>query len=208
MVDGAATLGAMVYGMRAAGEWSRQRGANMLDSGAHFYDTYRCADGQYVLVAGNGDSIFRRLMAAIGRDELGALSTGLNQMLERLIGRQNVLTFLQADRFVSHAVATVDNLARPHAPVTVWPVSPTPQRFTTLKAADGASETIHPDNAARYTPFVRFVEAVDSAQAVALYRRLYPLFQAAYEELGFPGLHLAGSLVATAAGIASVRAFA
>ena len=35
-------------------------------------NAYRCKDGGYVLVAGNGDSIFRRLMAAIGRPELGA----------------------------------------------------------------------------------------------------------------------------------------
>jgi crotonobetainyl-CoA:carnitine CoA-transferase CaiB-like acyl-CoA transferase len=33
-------------------------------------NAYRCADGAYVLVAGNGDSIFRRLMGAIGRDDL------------------------------------------------------------------------------------------------------------------------------------------
>ena len=35
-------------------------------------NAYRCADGSYVLVAGNGDSIFRRLMAAIGRPDLAA----------------------------------------------------------------------------------------------------------------------------------------
>jgi len=35
-------------------------------------NAYRCRDGSYVLVAGNGDSIFRRLMAAIGRPELGS----------------------------------------------------------------------------------------------------------------------------------------
>jgi alpha-methylacyl-CoA racemase len=48
MTDGAALLGAMVYGFRAYGAWSGQRGANMLDGGAHFYDTYACADGKFI----------------------------------------------------------------------------------------------------------------------------------------------------------------
>lgn len=112
-----------------------------------------------------------------------------------LLGRDQVLTWLLTEGFVRRAVATVDNLPRELAPVMVWPVKPTPGRFTTGKAADGTSETIHADNAARYTPFVRFIEAVDSAQAVAVYRRLYPLFQQAYEELGFPGRYFNDRLV-------------
>src|SRR3546814_15215978 len=35
-------------------------------------NTYRCGDGHYVVIAGNGDAIFKRLMHAIGRDDLGA----------------------------------------------------------------------------------------------------------------------------------------
>ncbi len=34
-------------------------------------NAYRCRDGGYALIAGNGDSIFRRLMGCIGRDDLG-----------------------------------------------------------------------------------------------------------------------------------------
>ncbi|WP_298431210.1 CaiB/BaiF CoA-transferase family protein [Ottowia sp.] len=50
MTDGAALLSAMMYGMKAAGEWSNRRGENMLDTGSHFYDTYACADGRYVAI--------------------------------------------------------------------------------------------------------------------------------------------------------------
>lgn len=127
--------------------------------------------------------------AKAGAEPLPALADAgprVRQMLERLLGRQNVLTFLQPDRFVTHAVATVDNLAREHAPVTVWPVNPTPQRFATLRQS-GNGDTIHPDNSRRYQPLVGLIESVDSAQAVSLYRSHYPLFQKAYEELGFPG---------------------
>jgi len=50
MSDGAALLSAMMYGMKAQGAWSNQRGENLLDGGAHFYDTYACADGKYVAI--------------------------------------------------------------------------------------------------------------------------------------------------------------
>lgn len=50
MSDGAASLLAMFYGMRAAGFWSDDRGANMLDGGAHYYDSYECADGKFVSI--------------------------------------------------------------------------------------------------------------------------------------------------------------
>ncbi len=118
----------------------------------------------------------------------------VSAVLSDLLGRKNVLSFLQLDGFVRRAVATVDNLARSQAPVMVWPVNPTPQRFTTQRGENGV-ETIHPDNSQRYLPLVLMIEAVDTGKAVNLYRRLYPLFQQAYEELGFPGRYFNDRLV-------------
>lgn len=51
MVDGVSTLMAMTWALRGAGSWSDERGSNLLDGGAPFYDTYRCADGGYLAVA-------------------------------------------------------------------------------------------------------------------------------------------------------------
>ncbi len=48
MSDGAASLMTMFYGFRASGMWSEKRYDNMLDGGAHFYDTYETSDGKYV----------------------------------------------------------------------------------------------------------------------------------------------------------------
>jgi alpha-methylacyl-CoA racemase len=48
MVDGAALLAAMFHGMRASGDWSDDRGTNLLDGGAYFYEVYETADGLYV----------------------------------------------------------------------------------------------------------------------------------------------------------------
>jgi len=48
MVDGAALLMSMFWGMRHVGMWNETRGTNLLDTGAHFYEVYECADGKYV----------------------------------------------------------------------------------------------------------------------------------------------------------------
>jgi Protein of unknown function (DUF3014) len=112
-----------------------------------------------------------------------------------LVPRNDVLKFLQLDKFATRVVATVDNLARPHAAPMLWPVTLTPGRFTTSQAG-AASTTISPSNSQRYTPLVRFIESVDTTKAVALYVGAYPLFQQAYEELGYPGRYFNDRLVA------------
>jgi alpha-methylacyl-CoA racemase len=50
MSDGAALIGALTYGLRAAGAWSEEREANLLDGGEPFYGVYRCLDGKFLSV--------------------------------------------------------------------------------------------------------------------------------------------------------------
>ena len=69
MTDGAALLGAMMYGLRAHGSWSDQRGANMLDGGAHFYDTYACADGKFVSIGAIEPQFYALLLKLAGIDD-------------------------------------------------------------------------------------------------------------------------------------------
>jgi len=102
--------------------------------------------------------------------------------LTELLGRSALLV---ADDFPRRFVATVDNLGRAHAPPLMWPVTPTAGRFA-VQEADG-STVIAAENGARYTPFVLLAEGLDAAAAVKLYTRMYPLLQAAYRELGYPG---------------------
>jgi hypothetical protein len=125
---------------------------------------------------------------------LGDSDALLSEQLAVLLGRQNLLGFLQLDGFVRRVVATVDNLPRSQASAKRWPVNPTPQRFLTHPGSDG-SQTIAPENSPRYQPLVQLIESVDSAKAVALYRSLYPLFQSAYQELGFPDRYFNDRLV-------------
>jgi hypothetical protein len=119
----------------------------------------------------------------------------VKQRVTELLGTKNVLAHLQIDDFVRRVVATVDNLPRPLAPPIKWPVNQTPGRFAVEPGKDGS--VIAPANAARYAPFVAMVESVDSSRAVALYRQLYPLFQSAYESLGYPVNYFNDRLVAT-----------
>lgn len=135
--------------------------------------------------------------AAVQPTPLPALAEAdalVRELITSVITSKDVTTFLQMDGFIRRVVATVDNLPREQAPLMVWPVYPTPQRFSTQRTDTGV-ENIHPDNSLRYAPLVQLIDAVDTAQAVAVYRRLYPLFQQAYEELGFPGRYFNDRLV-------------
>lgn len=69
MTDGSALLSAMMYGMKASGQWSNLRGENMLDGGAHFYDTYACADGKYVALGAIEPKFYAVLRERCGIDD-------------------------------------------------------------------------------------------------------------------------------------------
>ena len=110
---------------------------------------------------------------------------GVGAALAALVGPQAARSLLISDGFVRRFVVTVDNLGRDHAPPRLWPVQPVAGRFQVIER-DGRSY-VNPDNAARYTPWVLLAEQIDPGAAVALYGRMLPLLQEAYEELGYPG---------------------
>ncbi|MFF2392425.1 CaiB/BaiF CoA transferase family protein [Nocardia sp. NPDC058114] len=68
MVDGVAVLTAKLQGLRAAGLYSDEPGTNFLDSGAPFYDTYRCADGRYLAVGALEPDFYREFLTKLGVD--------------------------------------------------------------------------------------------------------------------------------------------
>jgi alpha-methylacyl-CoA racemase len=68
MVDGSALLNAFLYGMHAMGQWGDERGRNLLDTGAPFYDTYETADGGWVSVGSIEPKFFRNLVSGLGLD--------------------------------------------------------------------------------------------------------------------------------------------
>ena len=68
MTDGSALLLAAVVGMHGSGVWNDERGSNMLDSGAPFYDTYECSDGKYVSVGSLEPQFYALLRKKAGLD--------------------------------------------------------------------------------------------------------------------------------------------
>jgi alpha-methylacyl-CoA racemase len=71
MVDGSALLTSFLYGMRAAGSWQDQRGSNLLDGGAPFYDTYATSDGEYVAVGALEPQFYAALLRGLGLADAG-----------------------------------------------------------------------------------------------------------------------------------------
>ncbi|WP_017667778.1 CaiB/BaiF CoA-transferase family protein [Sandarakinorhabdus sp. AAP62] len=66
MTDGAAALMAMIWGFRANGIWKDERGVNLLDTGAHMYDTYECADGKWISIGSLEPQFYALLLEKTG----------------------------------------------------------------------------------------------------------------------------------------------
>ena len=66
MTDGAASLMSMFYGMKAMGVWNGERRANLLDGGAHFYDTYQCSDGKWIALGSIEPQFYALLLEKAG----------------------------------------------------------------------------------------------------------------------------------------------
>ncbi len=69
MVDGAATLMTFFHGFRAMGIWNDERGTNLLDTGAHFYDVYETSDGKYISIGSIEPQFYAELREKLGLDD-------------------------------------------------------------------------------------------------------------------------------------------
>ncbi len=117
--------------------------------------------------------------------------------------RESVQEFVPANRFeelfipeslIRHFVVTVDNMTREKLPEKYDFTRPPPDTFKVREAGDEEYE-LDPANYERYERFVLFAESVNLDRVVSLYARYYPLFQQAYEELGYPDRYFNDRLV-------------
>jgi Protein of unknown function (DUF3014) len=116
--------------------------------------------------------------------QLGESDSFMLDALASLIGKESVMKIFRVEQIIHNIVVTIDNLPNQSLPVNAMPITPVPGNLVVL-VADGEM-SISPKNTARYTPYVRLAGAVNTEKLVALYLRLYPLFQKSYEELGYP----------------------
>src|ERR1700683_954378 len=72
MVDGAASLMTAIYGMHGSGFWNNERGDNILDTGAHYYEVYETRDGKHVAIGSVAGKFYDELLELSGlkREEL------------------------------------------------------------------------------------------------------------------------------------------
>ena len=79
MTDGASVIHAMQWGFRGMGMWQDTRGVNMLDTAAHFYDTYECSDGKFISIGSIEPQFYALLRAKTGLDADPAFDAQLNK---------------------------------------------------------------------------------------------------------------------------------
>lgn len=106
------------------------------------------------------------------------------EQVATLIGTPRFEAMFVPDDFVKKLVATLDGLARQDVAARMNPAKGPAGDFVT--AGEGDSVVLGAANFARYAPWVELVESLDADSAAALYKRLYPQFQTAYENLGNP----------------------
>ena len=131
-----------------------------------------------------------------GNEALPALNDSdpvVQDALTGALGRPTIETLLVPQNIVRHIVVTIDNLPRKKVAVDLRPVKPTPGQ--TVVSPQGDLIVLSQANFDRYTTFVRAVQAADVNSLVTVYKRLYPLFQQAYEDLGYPGKYFNDRLV-------------
>lgn len=114
--------------------------------------------------------------------------------LETLLGDGTLPDFLVPKRLIEHTVVTIDNLDREAVPLRHWPVEHVSGQ-PAVEAGEDGTHYLTADNAARYDAYVDTLTAVDAAPLADLYVRYYPLFQQAYEDMGYPDRYFNDRLV-------------
>jgi len=119
----------------------------------------------------------------------------VHEALGGLIGAAAIDRLLKPDMLVRHLVVTIDNLSRKHAAAGQLPNRPVPGKF--MAKGDDQHGTLDPDNYQRYTPYVQALQMVDVKSFASMYFHFYPLFQQAYQNLGYPNGYFNDRLVET-----------
>ena len=97
MVDGSALLMTMIYSMYSTGFWQEGLGKNLLDGGAHFYDTYECKDGKYISI-GSIEPQFYKILREIASLDDPAFDDQMSRSSWPELKKQITKTFLQKSR--------------------------------------------------------------------------------------------------------------
>src|ERR1035437_366312 len=126
--------------------------------------------------------------------ELGNGDAPLLETLGNVLG-QKWLALIVPDELIRHIVITVGQLPRQSLPASVVSLKRVQGVFKT--AWNGETLSIDSNNSIRYATYARLIQSVDTSKLVSVYRKFYPWFQHAYEELGYPQGYFNDRLVET-----------
>lgn len=117
----------------------------------------------------------------------------LHDSLAELLGGRTVDELLRPEMLIRRIVVTVDNLPRRHDSADMRPTKLLPGKF--LVNGGDENPVIDPSTYQRYAPWVHALQQLNSQRFAALYFHYYPLFQQAYENLGYPNGYFNDRLV-------------
>ena len=117
----------------------------------------------------------------------------LGDALRQVVGPAAVKDYLLPESIIRHLVVTIDNLPRQKVAVQKRPTAAAGGSF--VADGDELHATLNPQNFARYQPMVAVIAKLDMKQVAAVYIRFYPLFQQAYQDLGYPNGYFNDRLV-------------
>lgn len=120
------------------------------------------------------------------------------ESLDKMLGQPAVARYVANDNVISRVVATIDMLGSRQVPGVVQAVegpasnfevtvNDAPRQIVRNEAGDPIPQfVIDPANYQRYTPYVELFESADAADLIESYREMFPLFQEAYRQMGYP----------------------
>jgi hypothetical protein len=122
--------------------------------------------------------------AAAPLPELADSDAPLRDALAQLSGADTVSRYLLPENIIRRLVVTIDNLPRQKVAVEKRPTTAVAGSF--IADGDELHATLDAKNFDRYKPFVAVISQIDMRQLGAIYVHFYPLFQQAYQNLGYP----------------------
>lgn len=116
----------------------------------------------------------------------------LKARLPQLIAKEELIALLSLEHFIQKLVLLIDQLPEKNINRKHLPINPPKPGF---RVAGGDKPVIDAKNAARYQIYVKLAEAIPDEPLLRLYRGLYPLFQQAYQEMGYTDRYFNDRLV-------------
>ena len=148
MTEGAALLMSMIWGFHAAGRWNERRGTNLLDTGAHFYDTYETADGEFIAVGAIEPQFYRKLCEGLG---ISDADFGAQFDHNRWIGLKSKMAEIISRRTRDEWCGLLEGTDACVAPVLSMSEAPTHKHNVERQAFLSIQGVTHPAPAPRYS---------------------------------------------------------